>query len=185
MEIWQIFVALTVLALLAAALKGKARARRTYAYKAAELLTKGERAFADALDQCIPPGARLLAKVRMADLINTAPARDRGGFSKISQKHMDFVVTTRDWTVLAAIELNDKSHDARDRRERDDFVQKACEGAGIRLHFVRAAARYDLEALRALFQEARQPAQGQPAPPARATAVERSAATGNAGPKTS
>lgn len=166
MKIWLIFAALIVLAIVAAALTRKAGKRRTYAYKAAPILTKGERAFADALEKCLPPGARLLAKVRMADLINTASAHDRGAFSKISQKHMDFVITARDWTVLAAIELNDKSHEAQHRRHRDEFIQKACEGAGIRLHFVRAAARYDLEALRALFQEPQSPALAPPDQPA-------------------
>lgn len=152
MKIWLIFAALIVLAIVAAALTRKAGKRRTYAYKAAPILTKGERAFADALEKCLPPGARLLAKVRMADLINTASAHDR--------------ITARDWTVLAAIELNDKSHEAQHRRHRDEFIQKACEGAGIRLHFVRAAARYDLEALRALFQEPQSPALAPPDQPA-------------------
>lgn len=166
METWHVIAALIILAIIAAALKSKAGPRRSYAYKPAPILTKGERAFADAIEQCLPPGARLLAKMRLADLLNPASARDRGAFLKISQKHVDFVITARDWTVLTAIELNDKSHHAQHRRDRDAFIQKACEGAGIRLHFVRAAARYDLEALKELFQEPRPAEPAPPAPPA-------------------
>jgi hypothetical protein len=165
METWHIIVALIVLAIVAAALKGKGGSRRSYDYKPTPLLTKGERAFASAIQECLPPGARLLAKVRLADLITPTSARDRGAFLKISQKHVDFVIAAADWSVLAAVELNDKSHDAQHRRERDDFIRKACEGAGIRLHFVRAAARYDLAELRVLLLPPSPPAADLPPPP--------------------
>lgn len=152
METWHIIAALIILAIIAAALKGKASARRTYTYKAAPILTKGERAFADAIEQCLPPGARLLAKVRLADLLNPASARDRAAFLKISQKHVDFVITDRQWNVIAAVELNDKTHDAPNRKTRDAFLKAASEGAGLRLHFVTARATYDTAELQSLVQ---------------------------------
>jgi hypothetical protein len=107
------------------------------------LLSNAERAFAAALEAALPPGARLLAKVRIADMIKPANASDRPAFFRISQKHLDFVVTTRDWKPLAAIELNDRSHDSARRRARDEFLRQAFAAAGVPLHFVRAAARYD------------------------------------------
>lgn len=152
MKTWTILGVLIALGALAASLKGGARARRSYSYKSAPILTKGERAFADALEQCLPSGARLLAKIRLADLLTPAATRDRGAFLKISQKHVDFVVVNKDWSVLAAVELNDKTHDAPQRRERDEFLKSACDGAGVPLHIVRAAVRYDLASLRALFE---------------------------------
>lgn len=60
------------------------------------MLSNAERAFAAALEAALPPGARLLAKVRIADMIKPANASDRPAFFRISQKHLDFVVTTRD-----------------------------------------------------------------------------------------
>src|SRR5688572_6728523 len=102
MEAWHIFAVLIALAAVAAALSRAARTRRNYAYKRAPILTNAERAFADALEPCLPTGTRLLAKMRVADVITAAASGDRGAFSKISQKHIDFVVTARDWTVIAA-----------------------------------------------------------------------------------
>ena len=46
-----------------------------------------------------------------------ASTRDRGAFLKISQKHVDFLVVNKEWSVVAAIELNDRTHDAPHRRE--------------------------------------------------------------------
>lgn len=162
MKIWMILGVLVALGAIAAAFKGNARPRRTYAYKAAELLSKGERAFADALEQCLPAGTRLLAKVNLADLLKPASARDGGARFKISQKHVDFVIVDSNWSVVAAIELNDKTHDAPQRRERDEFLKDACEGAGVRLHFVRAASRYDPATLRGLFQPTPLPVTAKP-----------------------
>lgn len=152
MQTWHIIAAAIVLAVIAVALRGRARTRKHYAYRPAPILTKGERAFAHALEQCLPQGARLLAKVRLADVLHPSSPRDRGAFLKISQKHLDFVVTTQDWTVLAAIELNDKSHDAPSRQARDAFLGKAFEGAGIPLHFVPARAKYDPAELERLWE---------------------------------
>jgi hypothetical protein len=42
-----------------------------------------------------------------------------------------------------APELNDRSHDSARRRARDEFLRQAFAAAGVPLHFVRAAARYD------------------------------------------
>ena len=69
------------------------------------------------------------------------------------------------------IELNDKSHDTEHRRTRDAFMAEAFKGAGIPLHFVRAAARYDAESLKALLphpqaQSQRQQAMAARKPPA-------------------
>jgi len=93
-----------------------------------------------------------LAKIRLADLLKPASTRDRGAFLKISQKHVDFLVVNKEWSVVAAIELNDRTHDAPHRRDRDEFVKSACEGAGVPLHIVRAASRYELASLRGLFE---------------------------------
>lgn len=158
METVAIFAVLITLAVVGAVLKAKAGRDRTYAYTAAPLLTKAERAFAEALEPCLPPDSRLLAKVRVADVISAARAGDRGAFSKISQKHLDFVIATRDWTVIAAVELNDKSHAEPKRAERDRFLEEAFRGAQVPLHFVRAAARYDATALRTLILPTPEPA---------------------------
>lgn len=117
---------------------------KEYRYRpAAALLTRGEQAFAAALERGLHPGTRMLAKVRVADVITPANAAERGAFARISQKQLDFViVNSADWTVLAAIELNDRSHDTPERRERDALLASNFRSAEVPLHFVRAQANY-------------------------------------------
>ena len=72
-------------------------------------------------------------KVRLADVITVDDWEGKYG-RKIAQKHLDFVLVTPKTTrVVAAIELNDASHDMADRGQRDAFVADALRVAGIPL----------------------------------------------------
>jgi Protein of unknown function (DUF2726) len=53
--------------------------------------------------------------------------------NRINRLSYDFVVCSKDSNVLAAIELDDKSHEATDRAEADKKKEKATSAAGIRL----------------------------------------------------
>lgn len=56
---------------------------------------------------------------------------------KINKKSIDFVLYTKpDFKFVKAIELNDYTHDRKDRKERDLFVRKAMEAAGLELQIV-------------------------------------------------
>lgn len=54
-------------------------------------------------------------------------------FNKISRKSVDFLICRKDASVIAAIELDDKSHEKDDRRERDADKDAAISGAGLRV----------------------------------------------------
>lgn len=109
------------------------------------LLSKGEAAFFHALRQAVPPGLMIAPKVRVSDVIGCDAAAWKRGFGgRISQKHVDFVlVDARTTAFVLVVELDDKSHRHRDRRGRDDFVDRALAAAGIPVLRVPAAARYD------------------------------------------
>ncbi len=53
--------------------------------------------------------------------------------NRINRMSYDFVVCSKDSTVLAAIELDDKSHEARSRVEADRKKDKATSDAGLRM----------------------------------------------------
>ena len=54
--------------------------------------------------------------------------------NRINRKHFDFILCRPDdLTVLCAIELNDASHQRKDRQERDEFLETACRSAGLPL----------------------------------------------------
>jgi hypothetical protein len=119
------------------------------------LLSKGEAAFYHALRQAVPPGLAIAPKVRVSDVIGCDAAAWKRGFGgRISQKHVDFVLIDARTTAFAlVVELDDKTHGRRDRRDRDDFVDRALAAAGICVLRVPAAARYDAAELRTLLHE--------------------------------
>ena len=82
------------------------------------------------------------------------PEKKKGFWSKISQKHIDFVlVDASDTAIRLAIELDDRSHDRQDRRARDAFVDGALDVAGIPILRVPAAGEYDARTLRTAIGE--------------------------------
>jgi hypothetical protein len=143
------------LVLLVAFLRHAARARRLPYFSRERLLTQGEAAFYQVLRKVVPDGLALCFKVRLCDLIDCAPdARRKGFWSKIAQKHIDFVlVDAGDTSIRLAIELDDRSHDRKDRRDRDAFVDGALNVAGIPILRVPAAAAYEPREIRALLDE--------------------------------
>lgn len=121
--------------------------------KTGNLFTPAERNFLQALDRVVGNDARVFGKVRVADVLSVRKgisARSNWtAFARISGKHFDYVLCDPDeLIVLCAIELNDKSHERRDRRDRDELIRRACTEAGMPLIEVQASRSHDLQKLR-------------------------------------
>lgn len=92
--------------------------------------------------------------VRVADVVEVSFQRDKNQkkwqtlFNKISSKHFDFVLVDNDMNILCAIELNDKSHERKERQERDAFLRKVMKSADIPLLEIKAARKYNIVELR-------------------------------------
>lgn len=128
------------------------------------ILSDGELAFFSALCSAMPAlvvalnksqPPLLLAKVRLADAIAVDETKTGirtsawwKAFNGISSKHIDFLlcnpVTTK---PILAIELDDATHQRKDRKARDENVDAACKTAGLAILHVPAAMRYDSAAL--------------------------------------
>lgn len=113
------------------------------------LLTAGERRFYhDGLKPAVADRYLISFKVRLADVIAAQDWESIHG-RKIAQKHLDFVlVTPKLMRIVAAIELNDATHDCPDRQRRDDFLAQALQSAGIPLVTFPIYHRYDIEKIR-------------------------------------
>lgn len=109
------------------------------------LLSRGEMAFYRVLVRALPPGLMICPKVRLADLINCPGDAWRQGYGgRIAGKHVDFVLADAGTLgIRMVIELDDRSHARTNRRERDVFVDRALEAAGIPILRVPAATQYD------------------------------------------
>ncbi len=117
-----------------------------------DLFTPAERHFLNTLDRATPENLRVFGKVRIADVLRvTASNRKRFWryFTQISSKHLDYVLVDRkSMRIMCAIELDDRSHDRKDRRGRDAFVDEAFATAGLPLIRVPAARHYDPNVIR-------------------------------------
>ena len=82
-------------------------------------------------------GTRIIvqSKVRLADIFFVSrPNENMTYFSRIAQKHLDFLVCDSvTMKPLLGIELDDSSHKRDDRQERDNFVAKVFQVAGLPL----------------------------------------------------
>ena len=129
----------------------------TYPYVAAPgLFTEAESRFLRALEQAAPE-YRVFGKVRVADVIRVQKGLSRKGwqsaFNRIAMKHVDFVLCRpHDLGVVCALELDDKTHERKDRRARDVFLENALAAADVPLVRVKTAKSYDAAELRGLLR---------------------------------
>jgi hypothetical protein len=135
-------VVIVILAVIAFALKFsqllKGEEQSLYEAKG-NLLTPAELKFFGILDQVIGSHYRLMAQVRLADILKVKSGLDSStrssAFNRIKAKHLDFVACDpNDMSVKFAIELDDSSHRQAKRKKRDAFLEKAMKGAGVPLY---------------------------------------------------
>jgi len=112
------------------------RPRRVY-FRRPRLLSAAELQFFHTLETVVGENFWVFAKVRVADLIEVRGLYGRDwwtAFSRVSQKHVDFLVASRKTLeVLLAIELDDRSHQMGDRQKRDELLNAVFLQAGIPL----------------------------------------------------
>jgi very-short-patch-repair endonuclease len=146
------FLFIAVVSLALALFKKKAgKGPVDFPYQSKEVLcSPAERSFLGALDKIVGKSYRIFAKVRLADIIDvqrglSASAR-QSAFNRIAGKHIDFIVcNANDLSIVGAIELDDKSHLKKGRRERDQLLDKALEAAGVPMLRVKAKSTYSIK----------------------------------------
>lgn len=119
---------------------GRVNAKDDFPYEPqTAILTKPELEFYRVLIEAVAEDVVVLAKPRIADVLKVQSGLDdttrwQRAFNKINAKHFDFILCDEaDMRILAAIELNDPSHELPSREKRDLFVWKACAAAGMPL----------------------------------------------------
>jgi len=121
------------------------------------LLTRNEAAFFRVLATVIGHRYLISCKVRLADIVTCDEENwRRGHANRIAQKHIDFVIMHAESSrIIAAIELDDRSHELPERRKRDDFVNSLFRHLDIRLirfpaswHYSRLSVERAVEVLR-------------------------------------
>ena len=127
-----------VLLLCILVLPARAKSNRAYEQRPS-VLTPPEKYFYNVLSSIYKDRFIILAKVRIADLIKVRSTISKkhfwSYFKNISQKHIDFVLVDKtSFVTLCVIELDDKSHEKRERVQRDTFVNQVMAQTGIPLY---------------------------------------------------
>jgi hypothetical protein len=137
---------------------------RKFPYAAqASLFTKAEQVFLRTLERSVSSMPyRVYGKVRIADLLRVSAKPNSRQFwhwfRQISSKHVDYVLVDRNtFRPVAVLELDDASHNRKDRRKRDVFVNTAFESAGIPIIRVPWSKQYSADALRQQIDQAIHP----------------------------
>ena len=106
------------------------------AYQARPIFTRNEwQNYKKLRDIADVKGYVICPKVRLLDIIE--PRKDQKKYKtlyyKVQAKHVDFVVCDTDMYIKAIIELDDKSHNRKDRQERDKFVDTILQSVGYKV----------------------------------------------------
>jgi hypothetical protein len=109
-----------------------------------DFLSAAELSFFRVLRQAVGDRAVILCKVNLADIFFVArPNENRAYLNKIDRKHVDFLLCDpTNMRPRVGIELDDASHDRRDRQQRDDFVNTVVNTAGLPLLRIPAKTGY-------------------------------------------
>lgn len=98
------------------------------------------------------PDHIVLAQVQVSRVLGVKKGFNHQQWNnRINRLSYDFVVCGKDSTVLAAIELDDKTHESASRTETDEKKDKATSAAGIRLLRWHVKSIPDAAAIRAEF----------------------------------
>jgi len=134
--------------------KGRPGIKRKETYiPCSSLFTAAEWLFYGSLVRAVDDRFLVFGKVRIADVLNPDRRMNKSdwyrAFNRISSKHFDFVLCDSiTQSIIAVIELDDKSHLLPSAIARDSFVNQICKESGLPLIRFRAASGYQVETIR-------------------------------------
>jgi hypothetical protein len=133
-----------------------------------DFMSPAERSFYHVLKGVVGTRYLIAPKVGLADLfyVKSGDPREYRVFTnKIDRKHVDFVLCDlQNLAPLAGIELDDKSHEREDRKQRDDFVEGVFAAAGLKLLRIRVQRGYQPQEVAAMLDSVLSSESDGPAP---------------------
>lgn len=118
-----------------------------------DFLSPAELTFYRVLVTTTDDAVTVLTKVNLSDLFFVLRPRENTAHrNRIDRKHVDFLLCDPStMRPLVGIELDDRSHDAAKRQERDRFVEHVFEAAGLPLVRVPLQSGYSVNELRSVL----------------------------------
>lgn len=123
---------IAILAILKAKFKGGG-ADEVWPFYAKKPLSQPEQVLYFRLIQALP-GHMVLAQVQLSRLLGVKKGNSyQAWFNRINRMSADFVVCNKDSSIIAVIELDDATHQKKDRQAADAKKDKALTSADIRI----------------------------------------------------
>lgn len=117
-----------------------------------EFISAAELNFFFNLKAVVGDSAQIFSKVKLSDLFHAKTGdfgKNRSYNNRIDRKHVDFLLCDpKTLKPILGIELDDKSHQRTDRRERDDFVNHVFEAAKLPLMHISVQRSYSQSELK-------------------------------------
>jgi hypothetical protein len=106
------------------------RKNHEYDYKPKPLMTKTELIFYDKIKTLESKNLHVLPQINLATIISK-----EGDYTYQTElyRNIDFAIFDELYKPILLVELNDKSHERKDRKERDKKVKEICSKAGIEI----------------------------------------------------
>ena len=151
---WIIGLIVLVLVVVVKSVFVKSRADKGYKYRQrGPLFTPAELSFLGVLDPEVSDNYRVFGNVSVAAILNPAKGMGRKGwqiaFNKISSKHFDYVLCSKDnLEVIAVIEIDNNSHNTEKAKNRDSLLENACKSAELKLVRFQAKSGYQVQTVR-------------------------------------
>jgi very-short-patch-repair endonuclease len=146
-----LMVAIAAVLLLALKIEKKP-AGETWPFYERRVMSKPEQVLyfrlVEVLPECI-----VLAQVQLSRVLGVKKGHNfRQWLNRIDRKSLDFLICLKDCSVVAAIELDDSTHDRDDRKKADRDKERALASAGVKLIRWQARSLPDVETIREAFK---------------------------------
>ena len=120
-------------------------------FYAKKLLSPPEQVLYFRLVQALPEHI-VLAQVQLSRILGVKKGNNyQAWFNRINRMSADFVVCSKDSSIVAVIELDDATHQKEDRQAADAKKDKALTSAGIRIVRWQAKAIPDIATIKSTF----------------------------------
>ena len=95
----------------------------------------------------------ILPQVQLQSIFKTFDKKDIANFNKIKAKSIDFAIVDNKYNYKLFIELDDYTHNRKDRIKRDIFVNNLFNTYNLKLKRIKVKNNYNLEELENIIKE--------------------------------
>jgi very-short-patch-repair endonuclease len=125
-------------------------------HKKGFLISRAEHEFFDILIEVLGNQYYVFPQIHLIDILDNKVVGQnwKGAFSHINQKSVDYVICDKAYIKpLLAIELDDRSHDREDRKNRDENVEQILKDANMPLLRFENNGNFNREEIKGIILE--------------------------------